>query len=142
MKLSFLLFIACTIGLTASAQNDSKVINDANAQPRNVGGSFHAIVISHGIDLYLTQGTEEAVAVSASKDEYRDKIITKVENGTLKVYYNEDWNFTWKSRKLRAYISVKNLDALEASGGSDVIVKGLLTADKLQFDLTQAKFIT
>ena len=107
--------------LSASAQ---KTINDANAQKRNVSG-FHAIEVSGGIDLFLSQG-DEAVAISASKDEYRDKIITEVKNGVLKIWF--DWKsnvkIDWSNRKLKAYVSFKSLDGLEASGGSDVIVDG------------------
>jgi hypothetical protein len=117
----------------ASAQ---KTISDANAQKRNVSG-FHAIEVSGGIDLYLSQG-DEAVAVSASKDEYRDKIITEVKNGVLKIWF--DWKSNlrvdWSNRKLKAYVSFKNLDGLEASGGSDVIVDGMIKTTKLDMEIS------
>ena len=108
-----------------------------NAQARSVG-SFHAIKVEDGVDLYLTQGNQEAVAVSASNEEYRDNIVTKVENGVLRIYYGERSGFsiTWKNRKLKAYISAKALDEIKASGGSDVIIQGTLTATKLNFDLS------
>ena len=41
-------------------------IADANAVKRSITGSFTAISVTDGIDLYLTQGNEESVAVSAS----------------------------------------------------------------------------
>jgi hypothetical protein len=44
--------------------------------------------VGDGIDLYLSQGTEESVAVSASKDEYMDRLKTEVEDGVLKIYYD------------------------------------------------------
>jgi putative autotransporter adhesin-like protein len=129
--LSLLVMIALIT--TASAQ---KNINDANAQKRNVSG-FHAIEISGGIDLYLSQG-DEAVAVSASKDEYRDKIITEVKNGVLKIWF--DWKsnlrIDWGNRKLRAYVSFKSLDGLDASGGSDVIVDGTIKTAKLDMEIS------
>ena len=53
--------------LGASAQKT--VVRDPNAQVRNVG-SFHAIQVSNAIDLYLNQGGEEAVAVSARDEKY------------------------------------------------------------------------
>lgn len=118
---------------TVSAQ---KNINDANAQKRNVSG-FHAIEVSGGIDLYLSPG-DEAVAVSASKDEYRDKIITEVKNGVLKIWI--DWKsnirIDWSNRKLKAYVSFKNLDGLDASGGSDVIVEGTIKTTKLVMEIS------
>jgi len=86
MKKIFSLILFTSFIIAASAQ---KTINDANAEKRNVSG-FHAIEVSGGIDLYLSQG-DEAVAVSASKDEYRAKIKTEVKDGVLKIW------FDWKS---------------------------------------------
>jgi hypothetical protein len=118
---------------TASAQ---KTINDANAQKRNVSG-FHAIEVSGGIDLYLSQG-EEGVAVSASKEEYRAKIKTEVKDGVLKIWYewNSNFRMDWGNRKLKAYVSFKNLDRLEGSGGSDISVDGSIKVAKLAMEVS------
>jgi len=133
MKKLFSLLVLTGVIVTASAQ---KTINDANAQKRNVSG-FHAIEVSGGIDLYLSQG-DEAVAVSASKDEYRDKIITEVKDGVLKIWFEWKGNLRidWGNRKLKAYVSIKNLDGLEASGGSDVIVDGTIKTTKLNMEIS------
>ncbi|HYF31322.1 MAG TPA: head GIN domain-containing protein [Chitinophagaceae bacterium] len=136
MKNTFLLLLTALLAVSATAQD--KVVNDPNAERRDVP-SFHAIDVSGGIDLYLTQSGTEAVAVSASKEEYRDKIRTEVKNGVLKIYYeyNSNFNFSWNNnRKLKAYVSVKNIDGLEASGGSDIEVTGTLSAPKLVLDLS------
>jgi hypothetical protein len=70
------------------------------------------------------------VAVSASSDEYRDKIHVEVVNGTLKIFYERDrsWGMSinWGNRKLKAYVSVKTLDKLYASGGADVLFENEL----------------
>ena len=133
MKKIFGLLLILGLITSASAQ---KTIRDANAQTRNVS-AFHAIEVSGGIDLYLSQG-EEAVAVSAAKDEYRDKIITEVKNGVLKIWF--DWKnnlrIDWSNRKLKAYVSFKNLDALQASGGSDVDVDGAIRTAKLDLQIS------
>jgi len=131
MKSNFLLLCCLSMGLLASAQD--KVINDANAVARSVK-NFHAIEVGDGVDLYLTQSNDGAVAVSASKPEYRDKITTTVEDGVLRIYYgrNQDWHFNWNNnRKLRAYVSFKLLDKLSGSGGSDIKVTGNITVPKL-----------
>lgn len=128
-KILLLLFLLATIGLSAQ-----KTVHDANAITRSAKG-FHAIEISDGIDLYLTQGTEEAVAVSAVSDEYRDKIQVEVANGVLKIYYErkDNWGvrMNWGNRKLKAYVSAKNLDKLSASGGADVVVDNELRVSQL-----------
>jgi Putative auto-transporter adhesin, head GIN domain len=115
-----------------------KVVNDKNAQKRSVQG-FHGIKVSHGIDLFLSQGNTETVVVSASDESLRDRIKTVVENGVLKIYLdNKDewWKFNWSSRNLRAYVSVKNIDLLDASGGSDVDVDGTLKSAKLAMEIS------
>ena len=113
-----------------------KEIVDANAQVRNVKG-FHAIKVSTGIQLILTQSNAEAVAVSADTDEHRDKILTVVENGVLRIYYdNDSWKF-WRAgeyKKLKAYVSVINLDGLDASAGASVKIEGTIKGSKLNVD--------
>lgn len=109
-----------------SFAHSQKIINDANAEVRTVS-SFSGISVSSGIDLYLSSG-DEAIAVSASKPEDRNRIKTEVKDGVLKIYveksgisimFNGDKN-------LRAYVSYKTLKSLEASGGSDVKVDGTI----------------
>jgi len=130
-----LLFSLLVTGLitTASAQ---KTINDANAEKRNVSG-FHAIEVGGGIDLYLSQG-EEAVAVSASKNEYRARIKTEVKGGVLKIWYewNSNLRFDWSNHKLKAYVSFKDIDRLEGSGGSDISVDGSIKVAKLAMEVS------
>ena len=135
MKKTLLLAAITVASLSSFAQND-KTIQDNNAQKREVKG-FHAIRVSSGIDLYISQG-EEAVAVSASSVSDRDKIITEVENGVLQIHLPEEglhWG-GWGNRKLKAYISVKQLDALKASGGSDIFFETTLHVDKLELGLS------
>ena len=74
MKKTFLslLFIAGV----ATASFAQKTINDANAEKRTVG-SFHGIAVATGIELTLTKGSTEEVAVSASEVEFRNKIVTE-----------------------------------------------------------------
>lgn len=122
----FLFCLVLSAGITSIAQE--KTIKDANVEKRNVSG-FHTIRVEDGIDLYLTQSDEEAVAVSAGRLEDRDKIKTIVENGVLRIYYNNNGLVItgWRNRYLRAYVSVKTLQELRASGGSDAYAESGLT---------------
>jgi hypothetical protein len=130
-----LLAVFAATGLMSFAQA-GKVINDKNAEKRSVKG-FHAIDISSGIDLYLSQGGDEAVAVSASDPSYRDKIRTEVENGTLKIFLDKNGDhWGWGDHKLKAYVSFKDLDALRASGGSDIYAEDGIRGGKLVIELS------
>jgi hypothetical protein len=124
-------------GVVAFAQN-SNVINDPNAVKRSVG-SFHGIAIASGIDLYLSQGGDEAVAISASDAEVRDRIKTEVQDGVLHIYLDDNgfhWNWGWHNRKMKAYVSCKVLDGLKASGGSDVYIDEMIHSPKLELHLS------
>jgi hypothetical protein len=136
MKNITLLTVFILAGAAAIAQNP-KIINDPNAQKRTVS-SFHGIAIHSGIDLYLNQGGDETVAVSASDPEYRDRIITEVQDGILHIYVDDKWhwNWGWGNHKLKAYVSCKMLDDLKASGGSDVYVDGTVKSEKLELHLS------
>lgn len=132
LTLSLITFLA----LTVFAQ-DTRVINDANATLRSLSGSFTKISVSSGIELYITQGNEETLAVSASDLKHLDRFKTEVVNGTLKIYYDNK-GMTWKSdnRKLKAYVSFKTLEKLDASAGSEVTVKGSIYAENFNLDVS------
>lgn len=111
-----------------------KTFNDPNAEVRTVSG-FHGIEVSTGIELTLTEGSSEAVAVSAANVEFRDKIITRVENGILKIYYETKMgaiNKKKESKNLKAYVSYKNLDQLNVNTGAEVEIVGVLTSSSLK----------
>jgi hypothetical protein len=116
--------------LPAMLMAQKQVINDPNVQPRTIG-SFHAIKVNNAIDLYLSQSDEEALAVSAVKDEFRDRIKTVVEDGVLKITYDDDGKWWKGNKKLKAYVSFKTLDKLMATGASDVRVNGTFKANDL-----------
>jgi hypothetical protein len=127
--------LALCLCASSFAQN-AKVIEDKNAETRNVKG-FHAIRVSSGIDLYLTQSNEEAVAVSATEPDYRDRIKTEVEDGVLRIYFeNKGFSWNWGNKKLKAYVSIKNIDGLDASGGSDIYLQGSIKSENLHVDLS------
>lgn len=131
MKKLFLSLV-CFLSLAVFAQ-DSKTISDPNATVRTLNGSFTAISVSSGVDLYITQGNEETLAVSASDEKYMSRFKTEVVNGTLKIYYDNN-SVTWTNhdnRKLKAYVSFKTLQKLHGSAGSSVTLKGGMTAEDL-----------
>jgi hypothetical protein len=128
MKTLFAMIGLLCFSLSMEAQ---KVINDPNVEPRTLKGSFTGISVSSGIDIYLSSG-DEAVAVSASKPEYRDRIKTEIENGVLKIWFDSKTGISISGNKnLKAYVSYKTLKSLDASGGSDVSVDGSIKGAEL-----------
>ncbi len=69
----------------------------------------------------------------------RDNIKTEVVNGILKIYY-EGNHLSWNkdNMKLVAYVSVKNLNALDASGASEYKISGILNFETVSVKLSGA----
>ena len=138
MKKLLILIAVVFAGIVSQAQ---KTVYDANAEVRKVS-SFHAIQLSNAFSVIITQGSEEGVAVSASDNAETGNIKTNVENGVLKIWYDHDKKWSHKGPKLKAYISVKNLDAIKASGACDIKIEGTLNAPNLNIDLSGATDLT
>jgi hypothetical protein len=134
MKQVISMLLAVSIVSTAFGQ---KTIHDANVEARKIS-SFHAIEVSGGINLYLSNG-DEAVAVSATNTDVRDRIVTEVKDGVLKIYF--DWKNGLKlnlhgNNGIKAYVSYKTLDKLTASGGSDVKGDGVIKSGTLKINMS------
>lgn len=137
LKTSINLFIAM---LFCASVAHAQQINDPNAEVRAVG-SFTAVSVGSGIDLFLTPGNDETVVVSASETKFRDRIKTEVKDGKLRIFI--DWQnnvqIGWNGTKkwLKAYVSFKTLNGISASGGSDVsIVSGTVKNNDLDISLS------
>jgi hypothetical protein len=123
--------------IATQAQEPRVVFHDKDAEIRTVG-DFHAIDVSSAIDLQLSQGNENSVAVSAEGDQNKANIKTVVKNGVLKIWY-EQKHWRWGGgRKIRVYVAAKNLDKVTASGACDVRINGELTSKALLVGLSGA----
>ena len=135
----FYLFLFMLVSSGAFSQQT--IINDANAQVRSVT-AFSALKVSGGINVYLSQGDDYSLAVSASEDKYRDNIRTEVKNGILDIWYDNDhWGKNSSNKKLRVYLSFKTLERIEGSGASDFIINGTLTSSSIRVKLSGASDI-
>ena len=134
-KVLLMIAIVCAV-FTAIAQNE--IVVDPNASVRTMTGQFDAIKVSGGIDLYLSQSDNVAVAVSAANENYKEGIKTVVEDGILKIFYEGEKNWNRKDRKLRAYVSFSDLKKIDASGACNVIVSGSITTTALVLKMSGA----
>jgi hypothetical protein len=140
MKKILVFLVACCFVFSTNAQND--IVVDPNASVRNVTGQFDAIRVSGGIDLYLSQSDNIAIAVSAADEKFKEGIKTVIEDGILKIFYKGENSWRKKDRKLRAYVSFKDIKKLDASGACDVIVTGSLNTNTLAIQMSGASDFT
>jgi hypothetical protein len=135
-KIITFLFIALT------AINISAFSADSNKTENRSLKNFNAVKVSSGIDLYLKMGDSENVEVVADDDDI-DRIITEVRDGTLHIYMknNSIFNFNFGSRSKKVYVTVKELNMVDASAGSDVASENVLTGDNLEIEASSGSDI-
>jgi Putative auto-transporter adhesin, head GIN domain len=125
-----LTILVCMFSLLSFAQTK---------QTRTVG-DFSGISSATGIKVKITQGNENAVVVSSSKDELIDNLKTEVDkNGVLKIYYKNpnklNWNKT-RNVQLNAYITYKSINSLAASSGSSMESTQAVNGEALSIDVS------
>jgi len=121
------------------AMSQQTVINDPNAVVRDVRG-FHGVSVSNAIDVYLSAGSQETVAVSAADVKWRDRIHTEVKDGILHIWLDHENWFSWgeKNRKMRVYVSFISLDKVAGSGATNIYVDGVIECSNLEISLAGA----
>lgn len=124
MYIKIILLICCISFKNVQAQK--QFINDPDAELRSITESFSAIKVSGSINVYISQADEQAVAISAAKDEYKDAIKTIVKNGELNIYfdYGQGSRRSYKNKKINVYLACKNIHMLQASASSNIYVAG------------------
>ena len=122
--------------VVSAALNAQQVFHDKNAEIRPVG-EFYTIEVSHAVDLRLSSGSENALAVSAATPELRSAIRTEVRNGVLRISYESSKLFK-KRAGVRVYVSAKSLKKIGVSGASLVNISAELSASELTVELSGA----
>ena len=127
---------------SACAQTSKKMVFDGAAEDRNLSG-FTAINVTNAFDVYISQGTEDAVAVSKSDASGTSNIITNVSGGVLYISYRyKGWSWSsLRNNKLKAYITVKDLQKLTVSGACNVSFVDAITSNNLQISMSGASDI-
>jgi Putative auto-transporter adhesin, head GIN domain len=114
---------------------------DADAELRTITGSFTSVKVSNAIHLYLSKGEEEAIAISATSQKYKDGIKTEIVNGQLIINYDGPKIWSLRNHKLNVYVSYKNLQQIAASSASFVMFTGLTDLPLLSIIISGASNI-
>jgi hypothetical protein len=135
-----IILLACLfMAFVAQAQTKMGVIYDENVQVRKLS-NFTSIRVSNAIELFISQSDKTEVAVSAKSEEYRNRIITEVNGGTLiiRMADNRWWKWGNEDYRIKAYVSVKDLYAITASGATNIKIVNGVSSEKLKINLSGA----
>jgi hypothetical protein len=135
------LFACLFIAFIAQAQNKMGVIYDENVQLRKLP-NFTSIRVSNAIELFISQSNKTEVAVSATSEEYRNRIVTEVVGGTLIIRMADNNSRWWKwgneNYRIKAYVSVNELYAITGSGATNIKIINGVSSEKLKINLSGA----
>lgn len=144
-KLSILVLSILFISITGMSGANTLVKNVKNrvlaVEERNVVG-FKGISSSGSYDVRITMGNTETLRLDGDHETIKE-IETVVENGILKIRNTkrDNWNVISR-KKVTIYITARTLNSITLSGSGDIVVKGLVKADRLTNTLSGSGSIT
>lgn len=103
-----------------------------NGEARNVG-EFSGISVSTGVNVVFKQESPTNVKVIADADKLQ-YVITKVENGVLKVYIDNKGQKNLRFKNLSVNISSPRMDNIKASSGANFRVVNFIKENSLNID--------
>ncbi|MBX0333721.1 DUF2807 domain-containing protein [Pontibacter sp. HSC-14F20] len=119
--------------LTAMAQDRRNLKGEGEpvSQNRTVSG-FKGIDVSGGFSVELTQSGKEGVRIEAQEN-LLNSIQTEVKDGVLHIYTSDNIS---TNKGLKAYISIKELNMIDISGGVKVTSNSTFKSDAFKMDLS------
>jgi hypothetical protein len=133
-----ILFIA-TIFTSCGSDIFNGVVGNRNivTTERTPQADFSGIKVSTGIDLFIRQGSTNAITVEADEN-LHDLIITEVKEGVLNIYTAKN---IWKSKARKVYVTIEKLTLLKASSGSNVKSESKIDTNEIYIDASSGASI-
>ncbi len=131
IKLTLAGIMLLTLAIT-SVKAQTRGNGNVTTQERQVS-DFNAINVGCAIHLYVSQGDQQSVKVETDEN-IQNKIITKVNNGTLNLSCDNIKDAT----KMDIYVTAVNLSKIDASGASKVTGKTPLKNEEFELYVSGA----
>ena len=122
------LFSSCAVDMFNRVNGNRNVVTE----DRSTKEYFTKIKVSTGLDLYISQGSTNQITVEADEN-LQDIILTEVNDGILIIYSKKN---IWKAKARKVYVTIKNLEAIIATSGSDVYTNEALEVNNLNISAT------
>ncbi|MFY1048376.1 DUF4252 domain-containing protein [Chryseobacterium sp. GP-SGM7] len=126
-----------TITNSFTSDNTSSYLNGEN---RNVG-QFSGVEVSSGVKVVFTQENNTSVKVFADADKLHN-IITKVENGILKISIDNKGAKNLRFKNLSVNVSSPKLDRIKASSGSNFTTVNGINGKEMTLDASSGSAVT
>lgn len=133
--LNLLLLLVFAASVSGYGQTKPKVSGSGNVVTKERKAAyFNSVKVSTAIDLILTQGNNENIAVEAD-DNLHEYIVTEIKNNTLHIY--TDANIR-DAKKMNVYVTMKEIEEISATSAGDVMGKSVIKSDELSLSTSSA----
>jgi hypothetical protein len=110
---------------------------NVETEERMVSENFSEVKGSAGLDVYLTEGSENKIIVEADEN-LLEVIETKIDNGRLIITTKQNIG---RSKSKKIHVTYKKLDEIYASSGADVIGNSVIKSEKITLDASSGSDI-
>ncbi len=117
------LFFSSCIFIGPSVKGNGDVVEE-----RREVGNFNEIKTSRGMNVYLSQGTNQKVLVEADSN-LMDAIETKVDDSTLVITTSKNIR---RSKSLKVFVTAPQINNIRTTAGSNVYSENQLKTEKLE----------
>lgn len=97
-------------------------------------GSFSGVKVAEGIDVFLKEGSKEAVKVEVTGTKLSN-VITEVSGDYLKIHMAEG---RYNDRTVKVYVTYVKLNKLSASSAANIFSEGTIRAKQLSISASSA----
>jgi hypothetical protein len=122
------LFSSCAVDMFNRVNGNKNVVTEDRSTKEN----FTEIRVSTGLELHIYQGPKNKITVEADEN-LQDIIVTEVNNGVLKIYSEKS---IWRAKSKKIFVTIKDLEAVTATSGSEVYAKETLKVDDIRISST------
>ena len=117
---------SCQFDFNTGINGNGNVVTEE----RPVSSDFTEVRGSAGLDVYLTEGTENKIVVEADEN-LMDLIETNISNGKLTIRSAKNIG---RSKAKKIHVTFVSLNKIEASSGADVIGNSVIKSEVLRLD--------
>lgn len=114
-----LLISSCNITVSGESKEEKRPLKD-----------FTGVALAVPADVYISQGQTYSFTIEG-ETEFLEKIVTEVEDGTLKIKTEGWFNFGWNNQKVIIKITMPTVEKLSVAGSGDIKAMTPIKSDKL-----------
>ncbi len=129
-----LLLTACNFNINTGEKGNGNVVTEE----RTPTADFTEVRGSAGLEVYLTQGTENKIVVEAD-DNLLKYIETEIEGGKLNIKTSENIG---RAESKKIHVTYKDINSIEASSGAEVVGNSVIKSQNLSLKSSSGAELT